>query len=408
MIHVPADVNVALYQESVTHFLKVTWTLNDGQEIDLSDRILTVGNVTRSLSPYLLGYRISSLSISFRNDDRFFSVNANTTDGESMISYRGGQEYMASRLQLWDGVVGPKTGVHYLPVYKGMVQTMDFEPGVVSFHVVDALSYLTHKPLPEQVTVDPSVTVAAQLQDLLKDFSVIVAADIDTTASFDFAAEVQEDLDWTVFGIIPQNTLLWKAANDLARSGFGVIYPDEEGLIKYQTEFPVTSGQETYFIPVHPLEVSDATGSGFSTNISEQLVSTEVTVRYQNVEVTHRDTTLESKIGRVNIPVSMPFILFARCARQAARVLQETGKTYQDVVSFALPSYGLTLQLNDRVSVTDPISDFTDTYRVISKTWTTSGLGIGCVKERHIDTYIDETFGEWDVTSWTDASTKWW
>ncbi len=405
MIHVPADVDKALNQRNVSHVLRVRWTLNDGQVIDLSDRVKSVGSVRRYLEPFMLGHRLSSTGVTLHNVDKLLSANA--SPDISIVSYRGKEELMGSRVTIEDGIVTP-TQIYYLPVFSGFLQTLDYAPGLASMKLINSLQVTLNKPLPESFVVDPALTASAQIQTLLTDFTPLTTSDLDTTGTFAFAADVQEDLDWTVSGIIPQNQILQKAVNDLARSGFGTVYADEEGTIVYETEFPATSGEHVRHIQTLPHHVTELNADQFLTGLAEQLVSTECTVKYQNVEASHRDKSLEPKLGRVPALVNAPYLFFYRCARQMARVCQAMGSNFMDAVNFTTPSYGLVFQLNDRVRVTDPIDDRTLVYRIMHKTWTTGGLAFGCIRERHLDDFIDGTFGEWGVTDWSSTTANWW
>ena len=410
IVGVPADVVEALYRVSTPKNLRVTWTFNDGQALDVTDRLIRpLPQISRALRLNLGGFSQSRPSIALKNKDRFLSPRG----PKSIVANKSDEDINGSRVLIEQGVFGQTSGFFYFPIYRGHVQDIGMNSGVVELQLGDSFSVHYQKTITEQHHLDPTKSFSEHIQDVLTIYGEVTSSDIDTT-TFTFAQNVQDDLDWIAFGTLPENMSVGDAVNGLARSGLGTVYANEDGTIVYHTEFPDISGNKKKQVFRFP-EVLDKTKvRSFHVARSSSNYASEVTIRYQGVKIKYRDPAIadpiEAKVGPFPLNLDMPYLMFGRCARQAARVIYGMNSRTLEVVTAVLGNLGLLIQLNDRVKIHDTENDIEDTYRVLMKGWSEeSGVAIGAVREWHREDYLEETnFAELDVTSWTSTTARWW
>jgi hypothetical protein len=396
MIHVPQDISVACRRPSIRKRLRAKWNMGGGVAVDVTDRLISATGVTRTMAPMLGGQRISNLGVTLANADRELSPLAGKD-----VSVLAQFKYLGSVFTLEQAIWGENTGWHYFPVYSGIVRVADFSPGSVDLTIEDRLTAELRRPLAQQYTIDPASAAGAVVRDLLQNYGSVPAADLDSSGSFAFAEQVQDDLDWTVYGSIPEGTAIGAAAMDVARSGFGQVIVHEDGQIVYLTEFPRDCGDQSYHPDDFPDEINSANAAGFAMAMTDANVISGVATDYQGLKAHYEDATVEADYGIAVAQMRMPYLLWYRCARLAARILQEIAKEPVPVVRFGTHGIGLAIQLGDIITVKDPMNDVSGEYRVMSKAWSPEFVTIEGASEHHVAAYLDKAFGEWGTAQWS-------
>lgn len=402
MIHCPADIWGACHEPVIFKRFRLRWTLNDGNVVDLTDRVVSVGEVRRTLAPLLGGYKISNLSFTVRNDDGFLNPFVST----SLLGERYPETYLEGRAFLEQAILGRETGWYYFPIYEGPVGSISGADELVEFSCTDPLTRTLNQQVEEDVILDPARTPSEEIQDLLTSQTTLTVSDLHT-ASFSFAHEVQEDLEWRCYGRLRKGSSVYKHASELARCGAGVLFPDESGLIRYDTIFPNTCGDQLRGYDKVPVIFrggrhgvpGNSTGFRYLRNVES--TAAEIAVQYQGTFVSTVSFDRANTLGfRSMRRVSAPYLATARCAELMGAILWKGFEGYVDVVKWVTHGLGLCAELNDRVDVEMPGQTSENTYRVTSKAWSRGAVEIEAVRENSLAEIADATFGQWDVTNW--------
>lgn len=400
MITVPADIFAAMHRDVIYKRLRVTWNLTDGSSLDVTDRVTKVGTITRSLKALFGGYSASAFGVTLANHDKMFSERA----AVSIFANRDRTDYIGSTMIVEQAVQGDTSGWYYLPVASAYVTKMTVVGRKVELRCVPTLGRYLKRQIPETITLDPNTTASEHVEAILTNWTPLTSGDLDS-ASFDFAKNVQYDLQWTVYGQIAAGTSVHQAAEDVAHSGLGQIYCGEDGAVYYETEFPRTSGDRERYTGRCPVEINETNAAKFTTAVGEDTVASRLKVKYQNVEAVYineaQETALLAAFPRT---VKMPYTLFYRCARTAAMILYETAAGYIDAARFTTHGVGLILQIGDRVPIKGPDDDAVAMYRIATKRWSPRWIQIEAVREWHLDTILDADMAQRGVTSWGDSA----
>jgi hypothetical protein len=172
MIQVPADIYTALLGRVVHKRLRVTWQLRNGQSFDLTDRLVSVGNITRTINALMEGYTVSRVDVTISNHDRMLSP---TAEG-SLIYRQNREDFVDSSLIIEQGVRGDLSGWYYLPVYSGDVESLNYGDGLVSFGVTDRLTRLLRVQLPVEVPILPADPAGWHVRNLLTTYADLTIA----------------------------------------------------------------------------------------------------------------------------------------------------------------------------------------------------------------------------------------
>lgn len=409
MIQVPADIFEAMHRDVIHKRTRAKWTFNDGHELDVSDRITDVGGVTRSVASNLGGVNVTNIRLSLDNSDKYLSPRAATST--SLLANKSSEDVIGSKVTVEQAVKGPISGWHYIPVFVGSVADRRWTRSTLELVIDDRMGYTFRKPIPEEYELDPQKTHGEEVRNLITGFTQFTSSDIDTTGTFAFAEGVQGDLDWVCFGVIPQLSNLGQSVKAVARSGFGVVYADESGTIKYHTEFPINSGNRTKLQEQFHTVIDETNSWDFSYGVYSPGYATEFIVQYQGMAAPYRpeiETGKELKVGRQTVNLEMPYLLLGRCARQAALVMHKQQSEEADVVSFTNHGIGLTLQLFDRVKVKDPANGVEGTFRVMGKSWSENFVNTVAIRENHYEDYLGNVFAEFDTTVQTSTTEYYW
>ncbi len=411
MIQAPADIVAAVHLPVVRKRIRVKWAFRDGNTVDLTDRVSRVGAVTRTLRPLLKGYTSSNLGLTIFNGDNLF----HPTAAGSRLSQLTPEDYIGSELTLEQGIHGGTTGWHYLPVYAGPMTSISYADETAELRASDSISRLLAVALKEDVTLDHRDTPSQQLQDLITDpeLTSLTAADL-SQPSWDFADAVQEELMWKTYGKLPSGSTLFRVASDLARSGGGVMWPDESGLIHYDTEFPNATGDilrgieilPTVFHPGSPTR-GGANSASFRFHRNEGGTAAEIVAKFMGVSTPTISFDRRDKLGFLSRKtLNCPYLTTMRCADLLSRIVYEGVAGYVDVIKWSTHGLGLLAQLNDRVRVILPGEDAPTTYRLTSKQWSREWMVLEAVKESHLATIIEAALAVWGDTDWGDSTRK--
>lgn len=406
MIQVPADIFRVLASGSFAKRLRVTWTLNNGQTIRLHepDRTPSVSSVTRTLIPMLGGYRVSNCVVSISNHDQFLSPNKST----SFLYRQKRADWLDSTMTVEQEVYGPETGWHAIPVYTGFVSDLTLGGAVAEFTVYDRLTRLLNLRIPDAIVVDFATITGQLIEDWLTTYSVLTTSELHSD-SFDNTQGMQLDLAWYMQGFIPQNTPLATLVSDAARSGMANLYPQEDGKIRLDSEWPVVWGQDSRVLNIFPVTLSEDTALNVQERFAASARAATVVVQYQGIEVEHRNATAETELGygEQEAPakvISMPYLVRGALARWAAQFFYESQTDYLDQFSCEVPGLGLLLQVNDRVPVQSKHDDTVRQFRVMSKSWSSTTTRIEAVRESHYDTILAGTFAQEGSTAWSSTT----
>ena len=430
MLTAPADIWEAACRPTIKKKLRLTWTFVDGTALDLTDRLIRVGSVDRTLRPIFNGFRTSGLGVMLWNGDDFFHPNAHG----SVIGSRIPTDYLGGELLLEQAILGEVSGWYYMPVYTGIVTDMDYGGEVVELRAVDETTYLLNVPTPETLRIDPSQSASEWIQDFLMSYSALTSANIDS-GSFDYAQAWQDELRWDVYGEIPKGSSLLHALEDLAHSGGGDLWTDESGIIHYDTLFPDALGDSTqaqrplatFQQVIHAGEVRDSrfgnlgppTASDFSFSRSTGSFVAEVAAEYMGTyasTVSFDASTLYGFTPRQTM--SMPYLVPMRCADLATWLAYESYSNLIEVVKFVTHGIGLFAQINDRIPIILPGTLTYDAkiynadaanyshpvvHRITSVRWARDLVTIEAVKDNAISSIYSADFGIWSVTDYLDS-----
>lgn len=401
MITPPADIYVALQRPSIRKRIRATWTLRNGQVIDLTNRLTSVGAVTRTLRAAMGGYRISGLHVKGHNGDGFFTPSEPT----SPLHFQKRTDYLDSSLLIEQGVEGRTSGWYYFPVYTGQVLDIIRAKGLASLKCADGLARTAKVPLPVDHPMRPGIG-AVQLRTLMTDHTELVTADFES-APFNASSFTQQDMNWITQGVVTAGTSVFDAATAIGRSSMTSLYPSEDGKLIVGSEFPRDWGLVHRAIQEFPDEITDYNAWGFQTREAIDQIASGIKVQYSGVSADYINWAKEAELGYAKIKtVKMPFCALHRQAAWAARYLYEMIQGYLDVVRFNTHGIGLMMQLNDRLKINSVESGVTGTFRVTSKRWTRKQVTIEAVREWHNTTIIDATHAKESSTAWGSATEK--
>jgi len=401
VIQVAAATRAALEKGDIKARIRLLWNL-EGDQIDISDRVLGVPNIARSIGSFLRGFRISPINLELDNSDRYFSPD----HASSILHGRHPQDYMTSTMALQCGIQRADHSFEYVPVEYGFLAKIIYREGVAICEIRDMLSHVANVQLANQLELNPHYanTLVNEGKELLMSNTHLVSGDFGDSVSE--ADELLADIDWTVSGTVSRGTTIGAAMEALGSSALGYWYPAEDGTIEFGTEFPSYFGDYTALRGAWPEVINKTNAGDFQVTDSVDSGCTEVVVAYQGLSIVYRDSTLESAIGRISRTVQMPFVRFARSARTAARILYEMNGGIPRIVSFTLGSKGLLLQLGDRIRIEDPITETEATYRVTVKQWSPGAVRFEAALDGHETSIINGTFAQWDVSTWNTAGLK--
>jgi hypothetical protein len=380
----------SLVQGDVEPRYRLRWYASDAGYLDLTDRLNenSFGTITRTIPWLMGGWQTSRATISLRNEDNYLSPHAPASvSGIATRSARKRQKTFVEVVAEFS-VAG---GTEELPVYAGYLSSMGVRPGVATMVVEDVTAVPFESDVGETVAVPPNETPGETIARLLDTYTALTSANRHA-ASFAHAAAVHESLDWRLWGAIAPNVKLGKAIDDIARSGLGTLHADETGLIKYDLEFPYGPWQGLVRrFPTVPLVIGSGVGDDWNHEERQSMFASEVVVRYQDAYVKRRDESREEN-GRVTKTLDCPYIAFGSRAQVAARIALEMTKDYYPFQEFSTGPVGLLIQLNDRVSVVDPMSDAQHAYRIIEKKWhPRMRTAFKATRDGHWDTILDGT-----------------
>ena len=401
MIQVKPATRAALESDNVKARIQLLWNL-EGEQIEISDRLLSVPTITRSIGAFLRGYRITPITFQLDNSDNYFSPG----HSQSILCGRDGEDYMTSVVELKVGIMRADQTFEYVAVETGYLVKMLYGDGVANMEIRDPLSHLRNVQLAEHHEINPHYanTLVNEAKELLVDNTHLVTGDFGT--SVDEADELLADIDWSVAGTIGRGTTLAAAVESLGASALGYWYPAEDGTIEFATEFPTDFGDYYAMRDAWPELIGKDNAGDFRISDMIDSTATEVNVAYQGLSVGYRDSTLEAAIGRIARVVQMPYVRFARTARTAAYILYQMHGGIPRIVTFTIGAKGLLLQLTDRIRVLDPITEAEATYRVVTKQWSPHAVRVEAVKDGHEDSIINGTYAHWDNTTWNASGEK--
>lgn len=395
MIQVEAATRAALELGDIKVRIQVLWNL-EGEQIDISERVLGVPNITRSLGSFLRGFRITPITLQLDNSDGYFSP----AGSSSILCGREPADYLTSSLELKIGILRADDTFEYVPIETGYLVKLLYSEGMVNVEIRDPISHVASIQLAEQLELNPHYanTLVNEAKEMLMNNTHLVSGDFGDSVSE--ADELLADIDWTVAGTISRGTTLGAALESLGASALGYWYPAEDGTIEFGTEFPTHFGDYTALRDAWPELITKDNAGGFQIVESLDSTATEVVVAYQGLSICYRDSSLESAIGRISRTVQMPFVRFARSARTAAYILYLMHGGVPRIATFSIGAKGLLLQLGDRIRVHDPITDAEATYRVVVKQWSPHAVRLEAIADGHETSIINGTFAQWDVTTW--------
>lgn len=408
MIHAPADIFEAVHRPVVSKRLRVRWELKDGNTIDLSDRLIDVGTVTRTIKPLLGGYSSSSFGFTVWNGDQAL----NPFRADSRIGSLAPEDYIDGRVTLEQGILGSTSGWVFFPIYAGPVVSLSGVDDRVEFRVSDSIARLLNQGLVETEMLDHSVTPSEQIVDLIDRHSSMDVSQLDTAGSFAFAQEAQRELEWVTYGELPKGSNLFRIISDVASSGGGVVWPDESGLVRYEVELPnymggslATRGTKIFPAVFHAGQRGPANSAGFRYQRAQGGTAAEVVARFMGTYAGTISFDRQAKLGFLSQrKVECPYLTTMRCADLVTRIMYEALAGYVDVIAWTTHGLGLLAQLNDRVRVIPTGMTEPALYRISSKTWNRREVTLEAVREAHLSTVVEARLAEWSSTSYADAT----
>lgn len=367
---------------------------------DLSDRVESVGTYTRSVSPLLGEQTISNLQIRLSNSDKYFSPIASSED--SIIANTPTGERNLSRVTVQLRIRGTDETIDF---YHGVLTRPNWAGESFVMTVRDVLHHANDQSITRLAGVGRQ-TAGDEIKSLLTGSTLIVAGDFDSV-SFDYADEVHNDMNWSLFGSI-QDTTVGRATGDLARSGLGVLLSDEDGTIRYLLEFPSKAWNDGSSYPplLYPVELNKTNATDFVYSEDYEAYATEIAVQYLGGTWYRANAAAEANTGKVTRPYRAPYIALGRQADVAAYVLSEAFSSFTKVLTFATGLGHFPMQLYDRCYVEDPMNGTSNLYRVIKKgvNFTQARIDWTVIREGHWTSILDATFGRWDSMSYASGT----
>jgi hypothetical protein len=385
MISVDPETWLALNEDEFALRPKVTWHIGGGANaIDVTDRVLIdqLGPVTRSLSPFLGGYRVSECIVTLRNDDGKFT----TKDSGSYLAL-GPEYYYRTKMIVQEGVRRLDGTWEYIDVFTGRVDSINTLPGVIEIKLLDEVVTAMSIPMPEDYAIplmaDAGLfgltkSAISIMGNLLVNYTYLTS-DVTDASTGGILAFRGVQFSWPLSGIVNRGTSIGMAAGAVIRSCLGTMIATENGMVDVVNEY----------LPRNTVSTGGTWGGDYGTIAFDEsnswnyeymepiaLFASEVVVSYQSSSIAYRDTAVETQIGRHSAHVDMPFCQHAAFAHWAARLIQETHATFPHLISFVTSGKALLAQLNDVVQVTDPETGVVADCKVVSKEWRPEGIGM--------------------------------
>lgn len=401
MIHVSPECYAAVFSDSAVWKPRILWSI-DGGSIDISDRLVQMSDISSTMGAFLSGYTATPVSISLDNTDLYLSSIIKET---SLLASKPADAVLSSTVAVDIGIQLPSGAFEYIPVGRLFFNDPSWTPGVVEFRCRDYYSTVLTGQLPDTIILGDYYGSTLYkphraAQRIITDNSPLTNANFNGDELF-YMDDMLDALDWTVNGGLQQGASMDTAVNLLTRSGMCAFWPDESGMIRVYTMFPKNNGVTAYAPNQYVERVDSANAFGFGVSRPRELFATEIIVRYQGVAAPWRDSSLEARVGRVPRTLDCTFIQWFRCARLAARLFFESGKSHPHTLQWSMGTPGLLMQLNDRVVVEHPVTGTAISCRVTSKSVSFDGrCTFEAVVEGHEATVVDGTFAYYGVTSY--------
>lgn len=387
--------DVLLASRTLRAQVVATWHL-DGA-LDVTDRLSDYSRPVESMGSYLGGYSIGVATVVLENTDGYLSPLGGATT--SILANKPEQDIYLTKFSLSLRIDHPAGGYEDVPMYTGYVKYATWASGTVSLSLSDIISASLSAPLPETITVGhysdrrPWLLFAR----LMDDYTALDSTADVQTESAGFFDSFTEDIDWPLTGNIASGTAVGDALTALARCCMFALSPAADGSLSFLSCWPQNAG----FAPdVFPHLIDDSVAWDFQFAQGMTGTATEVQVAYRGVSATYRDTTLESKVGRLQVGVDMPFLSTYSQALYAARFLYEMHGGFTNTVRFSMGAPGVALRPWDRVRVKDPMNDSEYSMRVVSRSPSTVGYTFEAAEFKHEDTIVNADFAYWNSTNW--------
>lgn len=404
MISASAETLTALSQKQIALKVRVIWYLNAGASpTDVSDRVLDMSPVQRTLAPFLGGFGISDCTFTLRNNDGRFNRSADQSHFRL-----GPSRYHLTKVTIEQGIRDAEGAWEYFPVFAGRVQWVRFVRDSIEVKIVSQFTILRALPMPEEYQFGEMhlggfpYALELNFPAVVTGFANLTAADLDDGAKdYEFVTGMERPSGWTMTGTIPQGASIGRSLEDLARSILCTAIENEAGKLTFVPEvWPRTWCGLSQGSAIFPVRFDETNAAGFEFVEGLQTTATEVVVHYQGTNMRYRRAADETYSGRISVNISCPYMTHGHTAGWAARMLYEHFKTFPLAASFTTFGWGLLIQLNDRVVFTDPENGTTYTGKVVTKYWTRQSVTLGLLVSPAEGTIFNGTFAAVDSTSW--------
>jgi hypothetical protein len=385
VIRVAAETLAALSQKEMAFKVRVIWNVEaGGTPLDVSDRVLEISPIERSLAPFLSGFQISDCNITLRNEDGKFARGVNTS-----YLRTGPTRYHLTKLTVEQGIRRADMTWEYVPVFTGRVYWVRFTSGQIEVKVVSQFTLLRNHTIAEEYQFG-QMHIAGIPQALKQHFSLIVtkfssltAADIDTAGlDYLFMTGMEMPSGWLLTGTIPQGASVGTGLEDFARSILCTAIETETGKLTFVPEvWPRTWCELVQSSSAFPVRFDETNAQGFEVVDGLATTATEVIVHYQGTSMRYPAAALatDANVGRISRNISCPYMTHGHTAGWAARLIYEHFKSFPLACSFSTFGWGLLVQLNDRVNFTDPETGLSFKGRVVTKVWSKAVVSIGLI-----------------------------
>lgn len=407
MIAAGAGTYEALQARKLALRVRVFWRVNSRTPgIDITDRVVQpIATISRTLAPFLAGFSSSGTTLTLRNDDGRL-----TTGADGAYLRNGPRGYNLTEIVIEQGIAsGPGGEFEYFDVFTGSVEWVRYRVGELEVKIASKTDVLRQIPMPEEYSFGNYSsaayprTLALFFTNAVSVYTPYTAADVGG-ADYNFAHGVMEDLGWNVAGSFGRGASFGKAWEEFARSHLMTLAELEDGRFTYLSEILPRTASNDRTASATTFHFDEKNAVGWELVPGMRSTATEVVVEYAGSSVSYRDSADETTYGWIPASVSMPFLRSGAAAAWSARLIYEHHKQFPHVMSFSTFGHGILVQLNDRVQVTDPFTETTQTARVVSKVWRPDSVSLGVIVDPSESSIVEGTFGQYDGTDWDDST----